>query len=80
MPPKIETVLMLLLFTFARYYYQMNPERLGTCPLTIHALLHIADSILETGPVWTAWAFPILVDVLTWCGGRLEAVNFLFDV
>ncbi|KAG1790483.1 uncharacterized protein HD556DRAFT_1192531, partial [Suillus plorans] len=29
------------------------------CPITIHALLHIADSIEETGPVWTSWAFPM---------------------
>lgn len=28
------------------------------CPLTIHALLHIADGIEEMGPVWTYWAFP----------------------
>ncbi|KAI0686435.1 hypothetical protein C8T65DRAFT_567901 [Cerioporus squamosus] len=41
------------------FYYQHNPSRLSACPLTIHALLHIADSILETGPVWTAWAFPM---------------------
>lgn len=38
-------------------YYQYSPERLSTCPLTIHALLHIADSIVATGPVWTTWAF-----------------------
>lgn len=42
-----------------RIYYQHNPERLSACPITIHALLHIADSIEETGPVWTSWAFPM---------------------
>jgi hypothetical protein len=29
------------------------------CPVTIHALLHIADSIEFCGPVWCYWAFPM---------------------
>ena len=33
--------------------------RLSTCPLTIHALLHIADGIEACGPVWAYWAFPM---------------------
>ncbi|KAI0758366.1 hypothetical protein BD413DRAFT_607663 [Trametes elegans] len=44
---------------YEQIYYQLDPTRLSTCPLTIHALLHIADSILASGPVWTAWAFPM---------------------
>ncbi|KAJ6479116.1 hypothetical protein C8R45DRAFT_833107 [Mycena sanguinolenta] len=40
-------------------YFQHNPERLSTCPLTIHALLHIALSIKFCGPVWCYWAFPM---------------------
>ena len=32
---------------------------MSTCPLTIHALLHIADSITAMGPVWCYWAFPM---------------------
>lgn len=40
-------------------YYQHAPERLGTCPVTIHALLHLADSIEAAGPVWAYWAFPM---------------------
>ena len=27
--------------------------------MTIHALLHIADSIEAMGPVWAYWAFPM---------------------
>ena len=27
--------------------------------LTIHALLHVADTIETIGPVWTWWSFPI---------------------
>jgi|ERR1700721_1972448 hypothetical protein len=42
-----------------RMYYQYSPQRLSTCPLTIHALLHIADSIKANGPVWAYWAFPM---------------------
>lgn len=40
-------------------YYQHNPARISTCPVTIHVLLHIADSIKATGPVWCYWAFPM---------------------
>jgi hypothetical protein len=40
-------------------YYQHNPSRLSTCTLTIHALLHIADYVEATGPVWTSWSFPL---------------------
>ena len=27
--------------------------------LTVHALLHVADTIKTIGPVWTWWSFPI---------------------
>ena len=42
-----------------RLYYENNPARLSTCPLTIHALLHIAWGIKVAGPVWTYWAYPM---------------------
>lgn len=42
-----------------RFYYQDDVKRVSTCPLTIHALLHIADSIKSMGPVWCYWAFPM---------------------
>ena len=41
----------------SRIYYQYQADRLSACPITIHALLHIADSILFLGPVWVYWAF-----------------------
>ncbi|KAF7302298.1 hypothetical protein MIND_00797300 [Mycena indigotica] len=44
---------------YEKFYYQYKPDRLPTCPLTIHALLHIADSIKFCGPVWAYWAFPM---------------------
>jgi hypothetical protein len=47
-------------FSFtSRIYYQYKPERLPCCGVTTHALLHIADSIKVTGPVWCYWAFPM---------------------
>lgn len=44
---------------FISIYYQHDLARLPACPLTIHALLHIADSIKFMGPVWCYWAFPM---------------------
>ena len=40
-----------------RIYYQYNVERLSTCTLTIHGLLHLCDNIRFCGPVWTTWTF-----------------------
>ena len=42
-----------------RLYYENNPTQLSACPLTIHALLHIAWGIKVAGPVWTYWAYPM---------------------
>ncbi|KAJ7213827.1 hypothetical protein GGX14DRAFT_360313 [Mycena pura] len=39
------------------FYYQYQPDRLKACPLTIHALLHIPDDILNAGPMWTYWNY-----------------------
>ena len=33
------------------------PSRVACCPLTVHALLHIAPTIRAMGPVWAYWAF-----------------------
>ncbi|KAF8749548.1 hypothetical protein RHS01_10035 [Rhizoctonia solani] len=32
---------------------------LKTCPVNVHYLLHVADSIEYMGPVWCYWAFPM---------------------
>ena len=45
--------------TIHRFYYQPDAGRMSACPVTIHALLHIADSIKACGPVWCYWAFPM---------------------
>jgi hypothetical protein len=52
-------------------YYQYSPDRLPTCPVTIHALLHIADSIEASGPMWAYWAFPME----RYCGSLLPAIR-----
>jgi hypothetical protein len=44
---------------YERLYYRGDPARLSACPITIHGLLHIADSIVAAGPVWCSWAFPM---------------------
>ena len=54
-----------------RYYYQYRASRLPTCPLTIHALLHIPYYMRKTGPLWASWAF-----VMEWfCGHLLPTVK-----
>jgi hypothetical protein len=42
-----------------RFYYQRSPDRVATCPITIHVLLHIAGGIKTMGPVWAYWVFPM---------------------
>jgi hypothetical protein len=37
-----------------RLYYQHDPSCVLTCPVTVQALLHLADSIEMMGPVWTS--------------------------
>jgi hypothetical protein len=54
-----------------RLYYQYSPSRLSACPITIHALLHIADSIQDAGPVWTYWTFP----TERYCGRLQSAIR-----
>ncbi|KAJ7752315.1 hypothetical protein B0H16DRAFT_1546550 [Mycena metata] len=43
---------------YEEIYFQYDVNRLPICPLTIHALLHIAPGIKFMGPVWCYWAFP----------------------
>lgn len=52
-------------------YYQHDPGRISTCPVTVHALLHITDSIVAMGPVWCYWAFPME----RYCGSLQPAIQ-----
>jgi hypothetical protein len=54
-----------------RIYYQHDPLRVATCPVTVHALLHLADTIVATGPVWTTWSFP----TERYCGKLQRAIH-----
>jgi hypothetical protein len=40
-------------------YYQYDATCLQTCPVNVHYLLHIVDSIEAIGPVWCYWAYPM---------------------
>ncbi|KAJ7232991.1 hypothetical protein B0H12DRAFT_1028765 [Mycena haematopus] len=44
---------------YEKLYFQNDVDRMSVCPLTIHALLHIAAGIKFCGPVWCYWAFPM---------------------
>ncbi|KAF9461336.1 hypothetical protein BDZ94DRAFT_1372398 [Collybia nuda] len=44
---------------YEELYYNHDPMCVSTCPLTIHALLHIAPTIRAMAPVWAYWAFPM---------------------
>ncbi|CDO68471.1 hypothetical protein BN946_scf184754.g5 [Trametes cinnabarina] len=68
---EIRTNLVQWVLKYEELYYQYEPERLPTCLLTIHALLHIADSIIKTGPVWATWAFPME----RYCGALQPAIR-----
>ena len=46
----------------------VNKDAMGS---TVHALLHIADSIRLAGPVWAYWAFPME----RYCGSLLPAIK-----
>ncbi|CAE7062528.1 unnamed protein product [Rhizoctonia solani] len=52
-------------------YYQYQSSRLPTCPLTIHALLHLPMYIRKTGPLWASWSFVME----RFCGQLLPAVK-----
>ncbi|KAF8605879.1 hypothetical protein BDV93DRAFT_437887 [Ceratobasidium sp. AG-I] len=44
---------------FETIYYQKTPDRLQTCPVNLHYVLHIVDSIEYLGPPWVYWAYPM---------------------
>jgi hypothetical protein len=65
------TLLIIANPVLSRYYFQHDINRLSTCTLTIHALLHIPEDIRNCGPVWTYWCF--VMERL--CGILLRAVK-----
>ena len=61
----------LIPYALCRYYYQYRAERLTTCRITVHALLHLVDDIKRTGPVWVNWSFVME----RFCGLLLPAIK-----
>lgn len=49
----------LILTVSCRLYYQYAKNRLPICVSTIHAIIHLPQDILNAGPLWMSWAFPI---------------------
>ncbi|KAJ7218620.1 hypothetical protein GGX14DRAFT_356905 [Mycena pura] len=42
---------------YEKYYYQYEADRLPVCVLTLHAMLHIPDDIINAGPMWCYWNY-----------------------
>ncbi|KEP46533.1 transposase family Tnp2 protein, partial [Rhizoctonia solani 123E] len=68
---ELEQMVYQWVFEYEKYYYQYRSSRLPTCPLTIHALLHMPYYIRKTGPLWASWAFVME----RFCGHLLPAVK-----
>ncbi|KAF8698921.1 Transposase family tnp2, partial [Rhizoctonia solani] len=68
---KLQAMINNWVLKYEMYYYQYQTSQLPTCPLTIHALLHIPYYILQTGPLWASWAFVME----RFCGRLLPAVR-----
>ncbi|KAF8312374.1 hypothetical protein DL93DRAFT_2149474 [Clavulina sp. PMI_390] len=43
--------------TYEKLYYQYNVKRLKYCFLPLHALLHVPDDIINSGPPCNTWTF-----------------------
>ena len=48
----------MIIFIYREYYCGIK-ERISTMKLCFHYLLHVADSIRNTGPCWATWQFPM---------------------
>ena len=58
------------LHSLIRLYYQYNINHLSACPLTLHALLHLANDIKKNGPPCYNWSFIME----WWCGSLKPAI------
>ena len=48
-----------MIYLIYREYYHNIKERISAMKLCFHYLLHVADSIKNTGPCWATWQFPM---------------------
>ncbi|GET63857.1 transposase domain-containing protein [Rhizophagus irregularis DAOM 181602=DAOM 197198] len=56
---EIRKLLLLFYQHYERYYYQFLAARLSVMKVCFHYILHVADSIQDTGPCWSTWQFPM---------------------
>ncbi|EXX65559.1 hypothetical protein RirG_132090 [Rhizophagus irregularis DAOM 197198w] len=56
---EIRKLLLLFYQHYKRYYYQFLAARLSVMKVCFHYILHVADSIQDTGPCWSTWQFPM---------------------
>ncbi|GBC47879.2 transposase domain-containing protein [Rhizophagus irregularis DAOM 181602=DAOM 197198] len=56
---EIRKLLLLFYQHYERYYYQFLAVRLSVMKVCFHYILHVADSIQDTGPCWSTWQFPM---------------------
>ena len=50
----------LLIFWCSREYLRKEPECLPAALISFHYLLHIGDSIRNSGPAWATWQYPMV--------------------
>ena len=55
----LKNCILILIVIIFRKYYHGEEERISTMKLCFHNILHIADSIKNTGPCWATWQFPM---------------------
>ena len=48
-----------LRYLLFRLYYKKKYERLPAMLISFHYILHIFDSIIDCGPCWNSWQYPI---------------------
>lgn len=46
-----------LLLTVPRLYYRYDMERISACPLTAHAMIHLASDTRHAGPLSRIWEY-----------------------
>ncbi|KAH7335740.1 hypothetical protein B0J17DRAFT_729521 [Rhizoctonia solani] len=63
---------------YEQYYYQYSFNRMQTCTVNIHYLLHVADCIQHLGPVWCYWLFP-MERFCSFVGGVVKSRRFPFE-
>ncbi|KIM19970.1 hypothetical protein M408DRAFT_311094 [Serendipita vermifera MAFF 305830] len=42
---------------YEQYYYRYEMDRISTCPLTIHAIIHLVSSTRHAGPLSRIWEY-----------------------